>query len=93
LARALDETGQRDEAEAVLRKVLERRTVIEAQVRLARLLYQKGAKEEADKLVAEVLSDAKLLPRYLKRLHRPWLWAAKGLSATSRLPKVRLAGA
>jgi hypothetical protein len=93
LARALDETGQRDEAEAVLRKVLERRTVIEAQVRLARLLYQKGAKEEADKLVAEVLSDAKLLPRYLKRLHRPWLWAAKGLSATSRLPKVRLEGA
>jgi hypothetical protein len=90
LARALDESGRRDEAEAALRKVLERRTVIEAQVRLARLLYLKGQKEEADKLVADILNDAKLLPRYLKRLHRPWLRAAKGLTGTSRLPKPRI---
>jgi hypothetical protein len=93
LARSLDESGRRDEAEAVLRRVLAKRTVIEAQVRLARILYQKGEKEEAAKLDAEILNDAKLLPRYLKRLHRPWLRAARGLSATTRLPRPRIEGA
>jgi hypothetical protein len=93
LARCLDESGRRDEAEAALRKVLEKRTVIEAQIRLARLLYAKGEKEEAGRVVAEVRNDAKLLPRYLKRLHRRWLWAARTLSATTRLPKPRVEGA
>jgi len=93
LGRSLDESGRRDEAEAVLRRVLAKRTVIEAQVRLARILYMKGDKEEAAKLDAEILSDAKILPRYLKRLHRPWLSAARGLSASTRLPKPRIEGA
>ncbi|HEY2293803.1 MAG TPA: tetratricopeptide repeat protein [Thermoanaerobaculia bacterium] len=93
LARCLDESGRRDEAEAALRKVLEKRTVIEAQVLLARLLYAKGQKDEADRIVAEVRNDARLLPRYLKRLHRRWLWAARGLSATTRLPRPRVEGA
>jgi hypothetical protein len=93
LARCLDESGQRDEAEAALCKVLERRTVIEAQIRLARLLYAKGEKDEADRIVAEVRNDAKLLPRYLKRLHRRWLWSVRKLTATTRLPKPRVEGA
>ncbi|MFL6232933.1 MAG: tetratricopeptide repeat protein [Thermoanaerobaculia bacterium] len=93
LARSLDESGRRDEAEAALRKVLEKRTVIEAQIRLARLLYAKGEKAEADRIVAEVRNDAKLLPRYLKRRHWRWIWAARGLSATTRLPKPRVEGA
>lgn len=93
LGRALDESGRRDEAEAALRKVLTKRTVVEAQVRLARILYAKGQKDEADRMVAEVRNDAKLLPRYLKRRHRPWLWAARRLSATSRLPKPWIEGA
>jgi hypothetical protein len=92
LGRSLDESGRRDEAEAVLRRVLAKRTVIEAQVRLARILYIKGEKEEAAKLDAEILSDAKILPRYLKRLHGPWLRAARGLSASSRLPRPRIEG-
>jgi hypothetical protein len=93
LARCLDESGRRDEAEAALRKVLEKRTVIEAQVRLARLLYAKGRKDEADRIVAEVRNDAKILPRYLKRRHRRWLWAARSLGATTRLPRPRVEGA
>jgi hypothetical protein len=92
LGRCLDESGRREEAEPVLRKLLERRTVIEAQVRLARILFLEGQKEEAAKLVAEILADAKLLPRYLKRLHGRWIRAARGLSATSRLPKPRIGG-
>lgn len=87
LARSLDESGRRDEAEAALRKVLAKRTSIEAQVRLARILYLQGQKEEADRLVAEVLADAKLLPRYLKRLHGRWIRVARGLTGTTRLPK------
>jgi hypothetical protein len=93
LARSLDESGRRDEAEAALRRVLAKRTVVEAQVRLARILYLKEEKEEAARLDAEILADAKLLPRYLKRWHRPWLRAARGLSATTRLPKPRIEGA
>lgn len=92
LGRCLDESGRREEAETVLRKLLERRTVIEAQVRLARILYLKGQKEEAAKRVSEILLEAKLLPRYLKRRYRRWIRAAKGLSATSRLPKPRIEG-
>jgi hypothetical protein len=92
LARCLDECGGGEGAEAALRKVLEKRTVIEAQVRLARILYQRGQKEEADKLVAEILLDARILPRYLKRRHRAWLRAARGLSAHSRLPRPRIEG-
>ena len=90
LGRCLDEAGRKDEAETVLRKVLERRTVIEAQVRLARILLLKGEREEADKLLAEIRSDAKLLPRYLKRQHGAWIRAAASLkSGTDRLPRPR----
>jgi len=90
LGRALDEAGRKEEAEEVLRKVLARRTVIEAQVRLARILFLQGRQEEAGKLRDEVLNDAKLLPRYLKRQHRAWIRAAAGLkSGTARLPRPR----
>ncbi len=93
LGRCLDEAGRKDEAEAVLRKVLERRTVIEAQVRLARILLLQGRKEEGGRLAAEVLTDAKLLPRYLKREHGPWIRAAGRLkSGTERLPRPRFEG-
>ena len=93
LGRCLDEAGRKEEAEAVLRKVLERRTVIEAQVRLARLLLLQGRKEEGRKLLAEVLADAKLLPRYLTREHGPWIRAAARLkSGSERLPKPRFEG-
>ncbi len=93
LARSLDEAGRGDEAELVLRKLLERRTVIEAQVRLARLLLRKGEREEAGRLTAEVLTDAKTLPRYLKRQHRSWISTAARLkTGTERLPRPRFEG-
>jgi hypothetical protein len=93
LARCLDESGRREEAEPVLRRVLERRTVIEAQVRLARILLHQGKKEEAGPLLAEVASDAQSLPSYLKRRHRGWLRAARSLRAGTSLPKPRIDGA
>ncbi|MFY9820149.1 MAG: tetratricopeptide repeat protein [Thermoanaerobaculia bacterium] len=91
LARSLDEAGRGVEAEPVLRRVLERRTVIEAQVRLARLLLRKGEREEAQRLLAEVRNDATILPRYLKRQHRAWIRAAGRLKTGAEgLPRPRL---
>src|SRR5215208_6794385 len=58
LGRSLDESGQKERAEQVLRQVLERRTIIEAQVRLARLLLARGEKDEAQRLLDEVKVDA-----------------------------------
>jgi hypothetical protein len=93
LARSLDESGRRDEAVPVLRRVLERRTVIEAQVRLARILLQQGKKEEAGPLLAEIAADAKALPSYLKRRYRGWLHAARGLRSGTKLPRPQVDGA
>jgi len=93
LGRSLDEAGRKAEAEAVLRKVLERRTVIEAQVRLARILLAGGRKEEAGQLLAEVRNDAKLLPRYLKREHGAWIRTAGRLkSGAESVPRPRFEG-
>lgn len=91
LARSLDEAGRGDDSEPVLRKVLERRTLIEGQVRLARLLLRKGEREEAQRLLAEVRTDAQILPRYLQRQHRAWIRAAGRLkTGAESLPKPRL---
>lgn len=93
LARCLDESGRKDEAAPVLRRVLERRTVIEAQVRLARILLQQEKKDEAGPLLAEVASDAQSLPSYLKRRYRGWIRAARGLRPGTALPRPRIDGA
>jgi hypothetical protein len=93
LGRSLDESGQKERAEQVLRQVLERRTIIEAQVRLARLLLARGEKDEAQRLLNEIKVDAKNLPRYLRREHRAWIWSAYTLrSGTSRLPRPYVEG-
>jgi hypothetical protein len=93
LGRSLDESGQKELAEQVLRQVLERRTIIEAQVRLVRLLLAKGQKEEAQRLLNEVKVDAANLPRYLRREHRAWIWTARSLrSGSARLPRPYVEG-
>lgn len=93
LGRSLDESGQKERAEQVLRRVLERRTIIEAQVRLARLLLAKGEKEEAQRILNEVKVDARNLPRYLRREHRSWIWTAYLLrSGSARLPRPYVEG-
>lgn len=93
LGRSLDESGQKERAEQVLRQVLERRTVIEAQVRLARLLLARGEKDEAQRILNEVKIDARNLPRYLRREHRSWIWTTYLLrSGSSRLPRPHVEG-
>ncbi len=93
LGRSLDESGEKERAEKVLRQVLARRTSIEAQVRLARLLFARGQNDEGARLLAEVKSDAALLPRYLRREHGAWIRAARSLhSGTARLPRPTIEG-
>ncbi len=93
LGRSLDESGQKEKAEPVLRKVLERRPIIEAQVRLARLLLARGEKEEAQRLLQEVRTDAAILPAYLRREHRAWIWTARTLrTGSGRLPRPYIEG-
>jgi hypothetical protein len=93
LGRSLDESGQKERAEQVLRHVLERRTIIEAQVRLVRLLLLRGEKDEAQRLLNEVKIDAASLPRYLRREHRAWIWTTRTLrSGTARLPRPYVEG-
>jgi hypothetical protein len=93
LGRSLDESGQKEKAEPVLRQVLERRTIIEAQIRLARLLLARGEKDEAQRILNEVKVDAKNLPRYLRREHRAWIWSAYTLrSGSSSLPRPYIEG-
>ena len=76
LARSLDESGEHERSEKVLRDLLSRRRPFEARVRLARILMKKGTSVEAETLLQEVANDALALPRYLKRHHRPWIRAA-----------------
>ena len=91
LARSLDESGQHERAEKVLRDLLSRRSPFEARVRLARILMKRGVSIEAETLVQEVANDALLLPRYLKRHHGPWIRAARRLKrGVTKLPKPRV---
>jgi hypothetical protein len=93
LGRSLDESGEKDRAEQILRQVLERRPIVEAQVRLARLLLARGEKEEARSLLDEVRVDAANMPRYLRREHRAWIWTARSLrSGSARLPRPYVEG-
>lgn len=93
LARCLDEAGEAERAEATLEEVLRRRKPLEAKVRLARLLLRRGADAEARELLAEIESDGQAIPPYLRRLHRPWIKAARKLQrgrllgARERLPR------
>jgi hypothetical protein len=94
LARCLDESGRLEEAEVVLRQLLEERRPVEAQVRLARILMAKGQREEAVRLLEELLSETRGLPRYLQRMHGAWLRAARRLRrGKMRLPRPAVEGA
>ncbi len=90
-SRSLDESGEHERAEKVLRDLLSRRSPFEARVRLARILMKKGTSVEAETLLQEVANDALALPRYLKRHHRPWIRAASRLKrGSTKLPKPRV---
>lgn len=93
LARCLDESGRRDEAKRVLLELTERRSTIEARVRLARILVLEGHAPEATTMMNQLRAEVATLPRYLRRQNGRWIRAARrvGRGAT-RLPRPGKAG-
>ncbi len=93
LARALDESGRAEEAERELRDLLERRGLLEARVRLARLLLRRGDTNAARETLAGARAEAAQMPPYLRRRHRPWVRAARRLrGGQDRLPPPQVEG-
>ncbi|MCG8461604.1 MAG: PLDc N-terminal domain-containing protein, partial [Holophagales bacterium] len=62
LARSLDETGEAEAAETLLRALIEKRNLPEGKVRLARLLMRRGEAEEARELLLQLGSDGATMP-------------------------------
>lgn len=92
LARCLDESGEGDEAETVLRDYLERHNAPEARVRLARRLLQRGDVAGAARLREEVRDDEQVYSDALMRIHGPWIRAARKLkTGRESLPKPKVA--
>ena len=74
------------EAEGEVQKALEEYRVLapsypgaEASVRYAQLLQAQGQRAEAQKLVRELLEQARIAPGHYRRAQRPWLEAAQRL--------------
>ena len=55
-------------------------------MRLARCLFRRSESEEAERLVAAVESEYKLLPGYLRAANAPWRRAARRLGRGLRRP-------
>jgi hypothetical protein len=74
------------EAEGEVQKALEEYRVLapsypgaEASVRYAQLLQAQGQRAEAQKVVRELLEQARIAPGHYRRAQRPWLEAAQRL--------------
>lgn len=75
------------EAEGNVKKALEEYRVVagsfpgaEAAVRYARLLHAQGQREEAQKVVQELLQQARIAPGHYRRAQREWLDEAQRLT-------------
>jgi len=78
-AHALARLGQRDEADALFRSVLETSTLSETEYNYASFLAATGRSVEAREMADRVLRKKKTMPDYLKRRERPWFWKAAAL--------------
>ena len=72
LAHAYANTGQKDKAESVFRKVIEISTLSETYLNFAALLASEGRSAEARQWAQKVLDKKPTMPGYLKRRERPW---------------------
>jgi hypothetical protein len=78
-AHALARLGQRDQADALFRSVLETSTLSETEYNYASFLAATGRAAEAREMADRVLRKKKTMPDYLKRRERPWFWKAAAL--------------
>jgi hypothetical protein len=79
LAHAYAETGQKEKAEALFKRVTTTSTLSETYLNYASLLASEGRKEEARSWAQKVLDKKPTMPGYLKRRERPWFRKASGM--------------
>jgi hypothetical protein len=79
LAHAYAETGQKEKAEALFKKVTEISTLSETYLNYAALLASEGRTAEARVWAQRVLDKKPTMPGYLKRRERPWFRRATAL--------------
>ena len=79
-ARALEAEGNKDKALEEYRVVAASFPGAEAAVRYALLLQGQGQREESQKVVRELLAQARIAPGHYRRAQREWLDAAQKLA-------------
>jgi hypothetical protein len=76
-ARALEESGREAEALDEYRVLVDYYPGAEARVRFAMLLQQMGRAEEAKRLCADVLTQMRRAPKYVRKVQAEWIAAAE----------------
>src|SRR5215813_6184527 len=76
-ARALDESGRAAEALDEYRVLIDYYPGAEARVRFAILLQHMGRAEEAKRLCADVVTQMRRAPKYVRRVQAEWIAAAE----------------
>jgi hypothetical protein len=84
LAHAYAQTGQKERAEALFRKVTTTSTLSETYLNFADLLASEQRNAEAREWTQKVLDKKPTMPSYLRRRERPWFRRAK--EVLKRLP-------
>ena len=77
LAHAYAQTGQKEKAEALFRRVTITSTLSETYLNFAELLASEGRNAEAHDWAQKVLDKKPSMPGYLQRRERPWFQRAK----------------
>ena len=72
LAHAYAQTGEKERADALFRKVIEISTLSETYLNFAALLASAGRTAEAREWAQKVLDKKPTMPGYLRRRERPW---------------------
>lgn len=76
-ARALEESGRANEALDEYRALVDYYPGAEARVRFAMLLQQVGRADEAKRLCADVLTQMRRAPKYVRKVQAEWIAAAE----------------
>ena len=84
LAHAYAQTGQKEKAEALFRRVTITSTLSETYLNFAGLLAAEGHDAEAREWAQKVLDKKPTMPDYLRRRERPWFRSARDM--LKRLP-------
>jgi tetratricopeptide (TPR) repeat protein len=79
LAETQNALGRKDEALATWRQVLGMYSYARARVQFAQLLVERGEKDEARKILEEVLADEPYAATFQRRREAVWVRKAKGL--------------